>query len=413
MKAKRIGTQRDVIPMVSLVGAASLLAASAAPVSADTLFNQLNLVSNIPHLANITDPNLVNAWGISESSGSPFWISDNGMGLTTLYSVAPSGPPNVGIVPLVVTIPGAVPNTASAPTGQVFNLLAGSGAFKLSNGNPALFIFASEDGAISGWNPTLPPGPPPATMAEIEKNNNPGAVYKGLAISNFDSGTGPGTLYAANFRAGTIDAFDSSFNQTLAGPGDFVDPNLPAGYAPFNDKVINGELYVTYAVQDALKHDDVPGQGHGIVDIFNLNGAFDERLVSNGPTSALNSPWGMEIAPSSFGRFAGDLLVGNFGDGMINAYNATDGTFIGTLDGSNGNPLVIDGLWALTIGNNGSGGSSNKLYFTAGPNGESDGLFGTLSAAPEPSTWAMMLLGFAGLSFAGYRHGAKARQATA
>ncbi len=403
MKAKTVWTQRDVTLVVSLMGAAGLWAASAAPVSADTLFNQTNLVSDIPGLAQKTDPNLVNAWGISESSGSPFWISDNGTGLSTLYTVPSSGAPSVTINSLVVTIPGAVTGTTSAPTGQVFNFLAGSGAFKLHNGNAAAFLFDSEDGAISGWNG--------GTTADIMVNNTPGAVYKGLAISDFQSGAQKGTLYATNFRAGTIDAFDSNFNPTLT--GDFVDPNLPAGYAPFNDSVINGELYVTYAVQDAAKHDDVAGPGNGLVDIFNLDGSFDERLISNGQGSALNSPWGMEIAPSSFGQFAGDLLVGNFGDGEIHAYNATTGAFLGTLDGANGNPLVIDGLWALTIGNGGSGGSLNTLYFTAGPNGESDGLFGSLTVAPEPSTWAMMLLGFAGLGFAGYRHGAKTRQATA
>jgi len=395
MKAKTVGTERDVTLMVSLMGAAGLLAASVAPVSADTLFNQTNLVSDIPGLAMITDPNLVNSWGISESSSSPFWISDNGAGLSTLYKVTGSSPP-VAIVPLVVTIPGAAPGTTSAPTGQVFNSLAGSGAFKLSNGNPATFLFDSEDGAISGWNG--------GTSAEIMVNNAPGAVYKGLAISDFNGGT----LYATNFRAGAIDAFDSNFNPTLT--GDFVDPNLPTGYAPFNDKVINGELYVTYALQDAAKHDDVPGPGHGFVDVFNLDGALDERLISNG---ALNSPWGLQIAPSSFGQFAGDLLVGNFGDGEIHAYNATTGAFLGTLDRANGNPLVIDGLWALTIGNGGSGGSLNTLYFTAGPDGENHGLFGSVTVVPEPSTWAMMMLGFAGLGLAGYRHGAKAGQATA
>jgi len=391
MKAKTIGTQRDVTLMVSLMGAAGLLAASAAPVSADTLFNQLNLVSDIPGLAHVTDPNLVNSWGISESSTSPFWISDNGTGLSTLYHVPGTGPLSVSIVPLVVTIPGAVTGTPSAPTGQVFNSLAGSGAFKLNNGNPAAFLFDSEDGAISGWNG--------GTSAEIKVNNTPGAVYKGLAISDFKSGALNGTIYATNFRAGTIDAFDSSFNPTLM--GDFVDPNLPAGYAPFNDRVFGNDLYVTYAVQDADKHDDVAGPGNGIVDVFNVDGAFERRLIDNG--GALNSPWGLEMAPSSFGQFAGDLLVGNFGDGKINIYNPTTGAWIDTLNGPNGDPLVIDGLWALTIGNGGSGGSLNALYFTAGPNGEGDGLFGTLTAAPEPSTWAMMLLGFVGLAFAGYR----------
>jgi uncharacterized protein (TIGR03118 family) len=394
MKAKMIGTQRDVTLMVSLMGAAGLLAASPAPVSADTLFGQTNLVSDIPGLAQVTDPNLVNAWGISESpgpTGSPFWISDNGKGVSTLYHVPSSGPPSVSVVPLVVTIP-PIP---SAPTGQVFNPNNGSGAF-----NSAVFLFDSEDGVISGWNG--------GTTANVEVDNSrSGAVYKGLAIYNgVQSNGSDAMLYATNFNSGKVEMYSSSFGLVKS----FTDTTLPDGYAPFNDKVINGELYVTYALQDGAKHDDVPGAGHGFVDVFNLDGSFDERLISQGN---LNSPWGMEIAPSSFGQFAGDLLVGNFGDGKINAYNATTGAFIGTLKGANGDALVIDGLWALTIGNGGAGGSLNTLYFTAGLNGESDGLFGALTAIPEPSTWAMMLLGFAGLGFAGYSHRAKALQATA
>jgi uncharacterized protein (TIGR03118 family) len=392
MKAKRIGIHRDVTLMVSVMGAAGLLAASAAPVSAATLFDQTNLVSDQPGVAKITDPSLVNSWGISEGPSTPFWISDNGTGLSTLYSVPGSTPP-VTKVPLTVTINPAAGAASAAPTGTVFNSSPGSG-FSI-DGSKAIFLFASEDGAISGWNPAFGTGST-AIVAVDHGSPNPSlnAVYKGLAISTVNGGT----LYATNFRAGTIDAFDSSFNPTLT--GDFVDPSLPAGYAPFNDKVINGELYVTYALQNAAKHDDVAGLGHGFVDVFNLNGTFDERLISQG---LLDSPWGMQIAPSNFGQFAGDLLVGNFGNGMINAYNATTGAFIGTLDGSGGNPLVIDGLWALTIGNGAGGGSLNTLYFTAGPDGESHGLFGALAVVPEPSTWAMMLLGFAGLGLAAQR----------
>ncbi len=396
MKAKTIGRSHNVTFVVSLMGATGLMAASAASVSADPLFDQTNLVSDIQGLAKITDPNLINSWGISESPSSPFWISDNGAGVATLYAVPGAGPPAVMKVPLTVTIPGAVMDTASAPTGQVFNSLAASGAFKLGDNNPALFLFDSEDGAISGWNT--------GTSASIVVNNTPGAVYKGLAISDFSGGT----LYATNFRAGRIDAFNSAFAPTLT--GDFVDSNLPVGYAPFNDRVIGGELYVTYALQDPAKHDDVRGMGHGFVDVFNLDGSFDKRLISQGE---LDSPWGLEIAPSSFRQFAGDLLVGNFGDGRIDAYNVTTGAFLGTLDGRNGSPLSIDGLWALTTGNGAMGGSLNTLYFTAGPNGENDGLFGGLTAAPEPSTWAMMVLGFAGLGFAGYRRRSKARHAIA
>jgi uncharacterized protein (TIGR03118 family) len=386
VKIKTIGIGRDPVLMISLIGAAGLMAAGVAPVSADPLFAQTNLVSDIPGLAKITDPNLVNAWGISEGPSTPFWISDNGTGVSTLYSVPGSGPPAVTKLGLTVTIPGAVMGTISAPTGQVFNATSG---FALGSTGKAFFLFDSEDGAISGWNPSL------GTNAAIEVNNSPGAVYKGLAISTANGGT----IYATNFRAGTIDAFNSSFAPTLT--GDFVDPNLPAGYAPFNDKVINGELYVTYALQDAAKHDDVSGLGHGYVDVFKLDGSFDKRLISQGQ---LDSPWGLQLAPSSFGTFAGDLLVGNFGNGMINVFNATTGALVGTLDRTDGNPLSIGGLWGLTIGNGAaSGGSLNTLYFTAGPNGESDGLFGSLTAVPESSSWAMLLLGFVGLGFMGYR----------
>jgi uncharacterized protein (TIGR03118 family) len=224
------------------------------------------------------------------------------------------------------------------------------------------------------------------------------AVYKGLAIS--DPGASSAVLYATNFRAGTIEAYDPSFAPASL-PGNFTDPNLPAGYAPFNDKVINGELYVTYAVQDGAKHDDMKGLGNGLVDVFNLDGTFDQRLISHG---ALDSPWGLQIAPSSFGSLAGDLLVGNFGNGMINAFDPTTGAFVGTIDGADGNPLVIDGLWGLTVGNGSPmGGSSDALFFTAGPNDESDGLFGSLTAVPEPSTWAMLLVGFGALGLAAMR----------
>ena len=372
-------------------GTVLMISASVAPAAAQLRVDQTNLVSDIPGLAKITDPDLVNAWGISSGPTLPFWISDNGKGVATLYAVPASGSPSVSKNSLTVTILPATGAATSAPTGQVFNDTTG---FDLKNGRgKALFLFTSEDGAITGWN-----GGADAVVRVDNGNTDPlkNSVYKGLAISN-DNG---GTLYATNFRFGRIDAFDSNFAPTLTAPTDFVDPNLPKGYAPFNDKVINGELYVTYAKQDAEKHDDVPGAGNGFVDIFNLDGTLKERLISRG---ALDSPWGLEIAPASFGSFAGDLLVGNFGNGMINAYDPNTGAPKGTLDGRDGNPLVIDGLWGLTIGNgSAAGGSLNTLFFTAGPNGESDGLFGSL-AVPEPSTWAMMLLGFAGLAFSGYR----------
>ena len=372
MGVKTVATSYQFILMASFAGA-GLCAASATPASA-TEFQKTNLVSDIPGLAKFTDPDLVNAWGISEGPSTPFWISDNGTGVSTLYAVPGSTPP-VTKQGLTVTIPGAVTGTKSAPTGQVFNnTLTG---FDLGVAGKPLFLFDSEDGAISGWNPSL------GTTAAIAVNNSAsGAVYKGLAIDN--SG---GNLYAANFNSGRIEKYDSSFTQVKT----FTDPTLPAGYAPFDAKVIkdingNGVLYVTFALQDPDKHDDVAGLGNGFVDVFNLDGTLDMsfgvngRLISGG---VLNSPWGLQIAPSSFGSFAGDLLVGNFGNGMINAFDPTTGAFAGTLDGTNGQPLSIDGLWALTVGNGAAGGSLNALYFTAGPNGESDGLFGSLTAVPE------------------------------
>jgi uncharacterized protein (TIGR03118 family) len=284
---------------------------------------------------------------------------------------------------------------SAAPTGQVFNNTASG--FHLQNGSKSLFIFDSEDDVISAWNLGL------RTNAEIEVNNsnsNPSlnAVYKGLAIDNAG-----GSLFATNFRSGMVEMYQSDAKSQFDLVTSFTDPTLPAGYAPFGAAVLDGKLYVTFALQDSAKHDDMAGAGNGFVDTFDLSGGSMQRLISNG---ALNSPWGLAIAPSSFGSLAGDLLVGNFGDGMINVYK-TDGTFVGALDGLDGDPLVIDGLWALMFGNDAGGGFSNTLYFTAGPAHESEGLFGALSVVPEPSTWAMMLIGFAALAFAGYRRAQK------
>jgi uncharacterized protein (TIGR03118 family) len=392
MKAKTIGIQRDVTSMVSLMGAAGLLAASIVPASADTLFQQQNLVSDGAVFAKIVDPNLINPWGIAEGPKTPFWVSDNGTGVATIYQVM--GASGVTKAGLTVTVPPASGMGTSAPTGQVFNGFAGG--FKLSNNAPAVFLFDSEDGAISGWNPGLGTN---AAIAPVVPPQ-PNAVYKGLAIDN----TG-GSLFATNFRADQIEMYNSSFGLVKT----FTDPTLPSGYAPFGDKVLDGKLYVTFALQDAAKHDDVAGPSHGFVDVFDLNGNLLSHLISGGN---LNSPWGLEIAPSTFGQFAGDLLVGNFGDGMINAFDATSGAFEGVLRGSNGLPLDITDLWAISIGNGTAvGGSANSLYFTAGLVDEGDGLFGSLTAVPEPSTWAMMLIGLAGLSFAGYRKTKSGRSA--
>jgi uncharacterized protein (TIGR03118 family) len=344
-----------------------LLSAFAATISlsAATMggYSQTNLVSDIPGFAAQTDPNLINPWGISESGSSPFWVSDNGSGLATLYSTF--GAPQS----LVVTIPG-VGGKTSTPTGQVFNAT--------TNFNSDLFIFASEDGNISGWRGAL------GTTAQTLFSSSDGAVFKGLAIATIAQGT---YLYAADFHNDQITVIPGTGAPALT--GNFVDPTLPAGFAPFNIQNLNGQLYVTYARQDAARHDDVPGAGNGFVDVFDLTGKFVQRLISNGP---LDSPWGLAIAPAGFGGAAGDLLVGNFGDGSINAFSLT-GTFIGTLGTAPNAPLINDGLWALTFGNGGNGGNPNTLYLTAGLNNEADGLFAQINAVPEPATLSLFALG--------------------
>jgi uncharacterized protein (TIGR03118 family) len=338
-------------------------------------FTENKLVGSDPSVgAAQTDPNLINPWGISESSTSPFWISENGSGLTSIYSATSSGVTTNVIPPITIAVPpGQTPGTAS-PTGQVFNSFQSDGAFTLQDGSPATFLFATEDGTISGWNAAAGT----QSVIAVDEANNPadgdealglGAVYKGLAIAAGDNGP---LLFAANFRHGTVDTYDKNFNLVNS----FTDPNVPSGFAPFNVQVLDGKLFVTFAQQDDMKHDDVAGAGNGFVDEFNLNGTLVQRVASNGP---LDSPWGLAIAPQSFGRFAGDLLVGNFGDGTINAFNLKNDHFAGTLLGADGKPIVIGDLWALTTGNGGSGGDSNSIFFTAGVKDEAQGLFGSLT----------------------------------
>jgi uncharacterized protein (TIGR03118 family) len=308
------------------------------------LYLQHNLVSNIAGAADVTDPNLVDPWGLSFSASSPFWVSNHLSGTATIYNGSGA------ITALVVTIPaGGGAKTLGRPTGQVQNSTT---SFVLANGKPASFIFATDDGTISAWNT--------GSVAQVMvDNSNVSAVYKGLAINT--SASGP-MLYAANFRSGRIDVFNGTFSPTTVAGG-FTDPNLPSGFAPFNIWPLNGKLYVTYAKQDSAQFLDVAGPGNGFVDVFDFNGNLLNRLVSN---SALNSPWGVAIAPAGWGAFGGNLLVGNFGDGTVNAFDVNTGNKLGTLQDANGNTISIAGLWALAFGNGGRGGDPSTLYFTAG-----------------------------------------------
>ena len=324
---------------------------------------QHNLVSDVRGLADHLDPNLVNPWGVSFSPTGPFWVSDAGTGVATVYDGQgrsfPIGKPLIVKIPVP---PGVV--QPSAPTGQVFN---GAGGFNVAPGIPAVFLFATEEGTISGWNPAAGPD------AIIKVNRSAfGAVYKGLAIAPSASGV---HIYAANFHAGAIEVFDSNFNP-VALAGAFVDLTLPVGYAPFNIQNVGGELFVTYALQDAAKKDDVAGPGNGYVNEFDVNGNLIRRFATRG---TLNAPWGVVRAPAGFGAFGGDLLVGNFGDGRINAFNPTTGVFHGQLHKNKPKAIEIEGLWALVFGNGGNAGDPHKLYFTAGIKDESHGLFGQIS----------------------------------
>jgi uncharacterized protein (TIGR03118 family) len=317
---------------------------------------QTNLVSDVAGVAQLQDTNLVNAWGVSFNPTGPFWVSDNGTGLATLYTVTNDAAGLVRVVknPLEVAIPGA-----GNPTGQLFN---GTPAFHTN-----LFIFASEDGTISGWRPAL------GTAAETLTNRST-AVYKGITLTTNSHGP---VLLAANFSEGTIDMYDGNINLL----GQFADTAAPAGFAPFNVQIREGLVFVTFAKQDAAKHDDVAGPGNGLIDVFNpTNGVFTRFATGSnagGKLQAINSPWGVAIAPSGFGGGGDRLLVGNFGDGTLMSFDAK-GQFLGLLNGADGQPLVIDGLWALTFGNGGQAGTPDALFFSSGPNEENHGLFGRL-----------------------------------
>jgi uncharacterized protein (TIGR03118 family) len=329
-----------------------------------------NLVSDVSGLAQNTDSSLQNPWGIATSATSPFWVSNNGSGVVTLYNGS-------GVKQgLEVTIPSG----SGAPTGVVFNVFFGAPAF-----NGDRFLFATQSGGITGWMS--------GTTAETLVSPITGKSYTGLALGSNSTGN---FLYAANFTGVSIDVFDSSNNLTTLS-GNFTDPNLPSGYAPYNIQNLNGKLYVTYAKKDTAGS-VVPGSGNGFVSVFDMDGSFLNSLISNGQ---LNAPWGMALAPGQFGQFGNDLLVANFGDGTINAFDPSTGALLGTLMDASDNPITINGLHGLIFGNNGSGGKTNTLYFTAGIDGGEHGLFGSVSQVPIPG--AVWLLGSGLLGLAAYR----------
>jgi uncharacterized protein (TIGR03118 family) len=348
----------------------------------------------LPAAAHV-DPNLINPWGVSSTPTSPYWVSDNNSGFSTLYTAAgvQVSPPSP------VTIADAASPANS--TGQVFN--GNASLFIVTNGLPpgdpnfksggANFIFDTENGTISGRSNAVA-----ASQSFIAVNNSgSGAVYKGLAIATTANGT---FLYAANFNSGKIDVFDSNFKP--AAGFNFTDPQPPpavppgaVGWAPFNVYSDgNGHLFVSYAAQNAAKHDDVAGSGNGFIDEFDTIGNFIKRVATGG---VLDSPWGLDIAPAGFGAFANDLLVGNFGNGEINVFDPNTDLLVGTLTDNNGNPIVIGDLWALAPGNNSTGSDPNAVYFTAGLQDEMHGLFGDLSVVPEPGSLALLATGLTGL----------------
>jgi uncharacterized protein (TIGR03118 family) len=330
-------------------------------------YTQTNLVSDISGMAAVTDSNLKNPWGLARSSGSPWWVSNNGTGTSTLYDAKGNPQP---ATPLVVTVPPPKGSTDTAtPTGVIFN---GSMDFALAPGKVAVFIFVTEDGTISGWNPAIDLH----NAQLVVDNSKKGAVYKGATISEFH---GRHYLYVTNFHSGEVEVYNSYFHRVRLSHEAFDDDRIPYGYAPFNVQAIGRNLFVTYAKQDADKHDDVAGSGFGFVDVFSSSGELRARL-QHGPW--LNGPWGIVLAPGEFGEFSHSLLVGNFGSGNIAAFNPVTGRFQGLVKNPDNSVLKIDGLWGLSFGNNGAAGPSTTLFFSAGLNGEADGLFGTLNPVP-------------------------------
>ncbi len=349
--------------------------AIAAPAGSASSYLPHNLVSDLPNTADFQDKNLVNPWGIATSATSPFWIGNNGTGTSTIYST--NGTPST----LVVQVPKATAPTGGPVTGVISNATTSFNVTAGSNTKPASFIFCTEDGTISGWSSTVNP-----TNAIIAVDQSAsGAVFKGCIAGG--TSTAP-VLYATDFHNGVVDMFDANF-KPISSSTAFVDKTIPAGFAPFGIWASTAGIYVSYAKQDADKHHDVPGAGNGYINLFDASGTLLSRFISQGK---LNSPWGMAMAPSTFGTFAGAFLAANFGDGTINAFDPKTGALLGTLMDNTGNAITLPGIWGLFFGNGGRGGDRATLYFTAGIPGpygqpvESHGLFGSIQAIPSFTT---------------------------
>jgi len=352
--------RRQVFAVALSLAAALLIQPAAAQV--ENVYIVTNLISDdgsVP--GTIPDPNLINGWGIAASSTSPWWVSSADMSVARIYTGAGA-------------INGLTVNVSGNPTGIVFY---GGAGFLVTNGittAPARFLFAAEDGSISGWNFGLPPnGVPPPTQAWVGLPAAGGASYKGLAVAQTAGGD---FLYAADFHNAKVDIISSTW-EVVSTATTFVDPGLPKGYAPFGIQNINGRIFVTYGKQDDEAEEEVAGAGLGVVSVFDTAGAFIARVATRG---ALNAPWGLAQAPAGFGRFSGNLLVGNFGDGRINAFDFETFEPRGHLKDADHKPIVVDGLWGIGFGNDAGSGSSKALYFAAGPEDETHGLFGKIEA---------------------------------
>jgi uncharacterized protein (TIGR03118 family) len=350
-------------------------------------YTQTNLVSDLPGMAPTTDPNLKNPWGLTRSpTGSPFWVGNNNSGTSTLYNGA-GNPQNFFPDPhpdsngntinspfnnfVMVPPPAFAPGTQSAPTGVVFN---GSPTdFLVAPGKQAIFIFATEDGTISGWNPGVNATNAILKVDNSDKGSPNSAVYKGMTSGEIE---GKRFLYVTNFRSARVEVYDTNFQRMHLDEDAFDDDSIPRDFSPFNIQNIGGSLFVTYAKQDGPRHDPVGGDGLGFVDIFSTTGKFEGRLEHG---DWFNAPWGVVWTPRDFGEFSNTILVGNFRSGWIAAFNGFTRKFIGFVRNPDNSLVFIDGLWSLTFGNNGNAGSSTTLFFTAGLNNETNGLFGTLT----------------------------------